>query len=341
MDKNEIDKMNPGAPGIQKLLAILNKEIALPKGRILTFHAGENMDDLSVYNPSPIEVDGETFLLARVEKKSSENGSIVLLFAKNEYDEWYVVEDVPALHNIQDPFYCGVIDGLHVIGWVQTHEEVGFSHLAYRTVFYRFENSISELNDEASHSIPPFVVGPENMKGIRLIQRANGRIGVFTRPQGTFGGRGKVGYFEIENLDQLEKSLVEYVKIADPHTLIANLFMERPKGEDEWGGVNELRNRPDGRINVLGHIADFEPYGIKKSYYPITFIFDPETGSICDLKIITTAGQFPLVETKKPDLGEVLYSGGLVYLGNGKVRLYVGIGDIETGSIDIEDPFLK
>lgn len=335
------ENISSSGPGIQELLAVLHKETELPKGRLLKFNVGENTEELSVYNPSPIVVDGVTFLLARVEKKSSESGSTVMLFSENEHGEWDIVEDVPVLHNVQDPFYCGVIDGLHVMGWVQTYEEAESPQLGYRTVFYRFENSISELEDEDNNSIPPFAIGPEKMKDIRLIQRKNGRIGVFTRPQGKFGGRGEVGYFEIENLDQLEDSLAKHVQEEDPDSLISHLFLMRPKGENEWGGVNELHNRADGKIEVLGHIADIEPIGVKKNYYPITFIFDPETRLISDLKIIATTKQFPPVEAKKIDLGEVLYSGGLVSLGDGKVRLYVGIGDAEAGYIDIDDPFLK
>ena len=339
--RDEREKISPGAPGIQELLAVFNKETMLPKGRFLKFNVDENADELSVYNPSPIDVDGVTYLLARVEKKNTESGSTVMLFCENENGEWDIVEDVPVLNNVQDPFYCGMIDGLHVIGWVQTYEETGSPQLGYRTVFYRFENSILELEDEDSNSIPPFAVGPEKMKDIRLIQRKNGRIGVFTRPQGKFGGRGEVGYFEIENLDQLENSLADHVQKEEPDSLIFNVFLKRPKGENEWGGVNELYNLADGKIGVLGHIADIEPQGVKKSYYPITFIFDPETRLISDLKIIATTKQFPPVKAKKFDLGEVLYSGGLVSLGNDKVRLYVGIGDTEAGYIDIKDPFFK
>jgi len=146
--RDEREKISPGAPGIQELLAVFNKETMLPKGRFLKFNVDENADELSVYNPSPIDVDGVTYLLARVEKKNTESGSTVMLFCENENGEWDIVEDVPVLNNVQDPFYCGMIDGLHVIGWVQTYEETGSPQLGYRTVFYRFENSILELEDE-------------------------------------------------------------------------------------------------------------------------------------------------------------------------------------------------
>src|SRR5439155_3076250 len=45
---------------------------------------------------------------------------------------------------------------------------------------------------------------------------------------------------------------------------------------DQWGGPNEARLLPDGRVRVLGHVARADARG-DRHYYPITFRFDPRT----------------------------------------------------------------
>ena len=47
--------------------------------------------------------------------------------------------------------------------------------LAWRTRFY---------HGSGGEDLQPFAVGPDGMKDIRLVELADGRIGVFTRPQG-------------------------------------------------------------------------------------------------------------------------------------------------------------
>lgn len=314
----------------------------LPKGELLTFNLGENSAHLTVYNPAPIEIDGNLHIWARVEEITDEKNSAVMLFGEGKNGEWTPVEGAPVFKNLQDPFYCGKIDGDHVFGGVQIYEVQGSSHLGYRTLFYRYKNSFTELVDPHGGTVAPFAMGPKHMKDIRLIQRENGRISVFTRPQGggQFGGRGRIGYFEIASLDALEEALADYDRKKDSKTLIRGLFIDGKLGEEEWGGANQLFLLPDGKIGVLGHIAGFNGDG-KKDYYPMTFIFNPEDKSVSHVQIIATAVQFPPVETKKGDLGSILFSGGLVQSDEeGYSWLYVGIGDSKGGRILIEDPFV-
>lgn len=326
------------APGIQTLLRELNENENLSAGKFLRFNLGENSDELTVYNPSPITIDGNIYLLARVEKKKSEKGSKVVLFSEDDEGEWSPVEGWPEIKNSQDPFYCGVIDGFHVFGCVNTFDVPGSENQGYRTIFYKFRESFLELVDRTGETFPPFAEGPNSMKGVRLVQKANGKIGVFTRPQGDFGGRGSVGYFEIDSLKELGAALAVHQENKNPDLLIKNLFLERFGGENEWGGINEVRIRLDGKMNVLAHISDFGTDG-KKNYYPIVFVFDPDNMSISGLKMVAIAEQFPKMKAKLPQLGSVIYSGGLVPLENGLFRLFVGVGDVEAGYIDIEDPF--
>lgn len=326
-----------------------NNHEGLPKGELLTFNV-EN-DALAVYNPAPVVIDGQQYLWSRVEERTTEKDSTVRLFKEGKNGEWNVVEGAPTFRRLQDPFYCGMINGYHILGGVQVYDVEGTPDLGYRTVFYRYRNSFTELVNPNGKIRDPFAVGPGKMKGIRLIQIEKGRIGVFTRPQGPrgqFGGRGRVGYFEIQSLDQLESALADYDRQKDPNTLIHGLFVDDGQGDEEWGGVNELHLLPDGKIGVLGHIAGFGDKRYitangkreaKKDYHPITFIFDPKTLSVSDVQIVATTEQFPHVEVKKDELGNLFYSGGLVRLGNGDAWLYVGIGDSNVGRILINDPF--
>lgn len=319
-----------------------NRQEVLPEGKLLKINLGENTDQLTVYNPEPVVIDGQTCIWARVEKRTKEIDSVVILFKEGKDEGWDVVEGAPVFKGLQDPFYCGVIDGYHILGGVQVYEVAGTPDLGYRTVFYRYRNSFAELVDQNEEICDPFAVGPEKMKDIQLIQREKGRIGVFTRPQGPhgqFGGRGRIGYFEIESLDQLGSVLEDYDQKKEPKTLIQGLFIDEKLGDEEWGGANELFILPDGKIGVLGHIAGFDDNSNKKNYYPITFIFNPEDKSVSNVKVIATADQFPPVEVKKSDLGSVIYSCGLMRLGSGEAWLYVGIGDNKPGRILIKDPF--
>lgn len=313
-----------------------NRHQGLPTGELITFNLGENTAHLMVYNPAPIEIDGHLHIWARVEERTDEKNSSVMLFKKGENGEWTPVEGAPVFKNLQDPFYCGKIDGDHVFGGVQIYEGAGnTSHVGYKTVFYRYKNSYRELVDPRGGTVAPFAIGPEQMKDIRLIQIAKGRIGVFTRPQGgQFGGRGRIGYIEIESLEELQRALAQFDEQKDPQTLISGLFIDEAGGEGEWGGANQLFLLPDGKIGVLGHIAGFGDDG-KKDYYPITFVFDPRARSVSHVQIIATAAQFPQVEAKKGDLGSILFSGGLVRSGEETSWLYVGIGDSKGGRIRI------
>ena len=341
-DQNKTD-FHP-AKGFRELLPEMEKK-DLPRGELLKFNLGEDADRLTVYNPSPMVIDGVTYLWARVEDKSSEEGSRAMLFKEDENGVWNIVEGAPVFHDLQDPFYCGVIDGYHVFGGVQVYEVAGSANLGYRTAFYRYKDSFTELVTPDGKIIDPFAVGPKQMKGIRLIQLAQDRIGVFARPQGDFGGQGKMGYFEIKFIDELNDALTNFDRIKDPSTFIYGLFID-----DEWGGPNQLHLLLDGRIGILGHIAGFGDgkyimadgkEGAKKDYYPTAYFFDPSTNTVSNIRILATTEQFPEVEAKQVQLGKILYSGGLVSRGDGHAWLYVGIGDTKAGRILIKAPFWR
>jgi len=293
-------------------------------------------------NPTkPIEMEGgKEHAAVRIElPKAAEEDSMTAIFEREspESDDWRIDEELPTFSNFQDPFHCGAIEGDQVFGGVQTSRKDG--KLTWRTVFYRYKESMSELIDSNGELADPFCYGPMGMKDIRLKEISEGRIAVFTRPQGEFGGRGKIGYFEISTLSELEPALQKHIEDKNPSTLIEGLFCD-----EDWGGTNELHPLSDGRIGVIGHIActkedSHNPdHGIK-DYYAIAFIFDPETKDFSDLKIIATAEDFPEIEGKKGDIGSVIFSGGIKRLGNGRAIFYGGVKDIKSGYLSIEDPF--
>lgn len=346
-----IEKVAPIPKGFRELLIEQKERGPLPEAELLEFDLGENAAQLCVYNPAPMVIAGQTYLWERVEE--TEKDSVVMLFKENKgKKKWNRVEGSPIFKNLQDPFYCGVIDGRHVIGGIQADNINGIISSEYRTVLYSFKESFTELVDINGETITPFATGPKNIKGVRLIEIEPGRIGVFVRPQALrpgFGGRGQIGYFEIEHLDELESALDNYDKVKDPETLLKGLFVGwESGGEEEWGGANWLHHLPGGKIGVLGHIAGFgdetyiTPDGKtehKKDYYPITFVFDPKTRFVENVQIIATTERFPPVKVNKIDLGNGHYSGGLVRSGDGITWYYGGLADRKTERAPIKYPW--
>lgn len=295
-------------------------------------------------NPSaPVEMAGEEGIehtYARKEGRYKEDDSEVVICERilPDGDDWRQDMEMPTFPKMQDPFHCGLVDGYQIFGGVEINKKAD-GEMEWRTVLYRYKESLKELKEPTEDLAKPFCVGPMGMKDIRVKQLSENRIAVFTRPQGEFGGRGQVGYFEISNLSELEPALQKHVEENDPKSLIEGMFQDK-----EWGGVNELHNLKDGRIGVIGHIARVNEdkssprYGVK-DYYATAFIFDPATRSLSDLKIIATAEDFPEVQGKKADIGSVVFSGGIKRLGNGKAIFYCGVRDVEAGYLQIEDPF--
>ncbi|TFE23873.1 MTP-1 family protein [Cohnella luojiensis] len=270
-----------------------------------------------VYNiTAPFEDDGEQIIAGRVESRESEQSEIVF-FVERE-GVWTRHKDLPTFA-LQDPFHTR-IGGELIIGGVQTYphpEKENF--LAWRTVFYR-GSSIRNLS--------PFFTGPKGMKDIRLIGLADGTVGVFTRPQGTIGGLGKIGFTRIASLDELT------VEAIDEAYLFEGQFIDA-----EWGGANEAHLLAGGRIGVLGHSACYDER-MDRHYYPMVFTWDPETNSLTEIELIAVRDDFLPGMAKRIDLRDVVFSGGLIRNGDGTAHLYAGIGDAEAHRITIPDPFV-
>lgn len=274
-----------------------------------------DVEGFDVYNiTAPFRSGGRMVIAGRVEKRDSEKSQV--RFFEERDGAWHLIAGAPSFQ-LQDPFFT-FIGGELVFGGVEIFEvEHG---LQWRTAFYRGRDIFG---------LALFFVGPIGMKDIRLAQLRDGRLGIFTRPQGALGGRGTIGYTEADSLDGLS------IELINKAPLLQGMFHPM-----DWGGANETFALPNGDIGVLSHVACFanDDPGGDRAYYASTFIFDPTTRRFRDLKLIASRDRFAVGATKRPDLVNVVFSSGLVFK-DGQARLYAGVSDAEAHWLDIDDPF--
>lgn len=284
----------------------------------IKFDLGE-ADTRDIYNiTAAFTWNGETIIGGRVEARDSEDSEVV--FFKQEEDGVFRPRKGYPTYRLQDPFLAIIHEEL-VIGGVEIYDDpLKPGTLAYRTIF---------LKGKTLDSLERFAKGPERMKDIRLLQLKEDKILVFTRPQGEIGGRGTIGYTVINKLEELTVENIEKAVLLDKQFI-----------KEEWGGANELHLLKNGLIGVLAHVAKFDEQG-DRHYYSSTFAFNVETGEYTPMKLIAIRANFADGAYKRPDLLDVIFSGGLVREENGKARLYCGVSDAEAHVITIEDPFLE
>ncbi|PPA69878.1 MTP-1 family protein [Jeotgalibacillus proteolyticus] len=281
----------------------------------LLFKGAEGRD---VYNiTAPFWDEGELVIAGRVEARDSEESEVHFFVEQGEV--WVPREDTPVF-KLQDPFFTR-ISGELILGGVQTfpHPQLEDA-LSWRTVFYKGA-SIARLE--------PFAHGPDGMKDLRLIELQDGKVAVITRPQGEKGGRGKIGFTVISSLSELTIETVEGAPL-----------LEGQFTDEEWGGGNEAHLLSNGLVGILGHIASFDGEG-SRHYYPMVFTLNPETGETTPIELIAVRNDFLPGPSKRPDLEDVVFSGGLIRKENGKAELYAGISDAEAQKITLNDPFLR
>ncbi len=272
-----------------------------------------------VYNiTAPFMDNGEQIIAGRVEDRGKESSKVMFFVKRN--GEWVPRNGAPVFA-LQDPFFT-FIQGELVFGGVEVYFDGDDPHYvtSWRTVFYRGQ-SINELE--------PFAKGPLTMKDIRLVELENGGIGVFTRPMMVDGARALIGYTEIGALEDLTEEVI------DGAELFRHQFLP-----EEWGGANEAHLLSGGTVGVLGHVARMEENNIRH-YYPMVFAFDPTHKRYSPMKLIATRSMFPDGPAKRPDLEDVIFSGGLVRHKDGTASLYAGVSDAEAHVIVIPDPFLE
>lgn len=308
--------MYSGTKTVGEMLETFRKSGSQPYGAEKIHFEGTQ--DRDVYNiTAPFEDDGEHVIAARVEHRDSEDSEIYVFVHRD--GKWVPRQGAPVFR-LQDPFYTKIRGNL-IFGGVQTFPHpVHEGKLSWRTVFYKGER-ISHLQ--------PFFVGPDQMKDLRLVELRNGSIGVFTRPQGEKGGRGKIGFTQVPDLKDLNHQVIEDAP------LLEGLFTD-----EEWGGCNEIHVLSNGLLGVLGHVARYDEMG-RRQYYAMTFVFDPVNFKFSDPLIIAERSNFPEGPSKRDDLVDVVFSGGLIRHQDGTAELYAGVSDAEAHKVRIKDPFLE
>lgn len=288
-----------------------NKNVKNPEKIIFKGVTGHDIYNIT----APFHIDGKDYIAGRVEKRDSEH-SKAYFFYKNT-DEWIWDENTPTF-DLQDPFVT-FIDGELIFGGVEIFESKEDPEvLEWRTVFYKGK-SLNELS--------LFFEGPMGMKDIRLQELADDRILVLTRPQGEKGGRGKIGAVIIPSLSDLTLDI-----------FAEDVLFDELHEDDEWAGGNELHLLNENTVGVLGHVANFDEDG-GRHYYPVTFKIDLDTLTTSELKMIAERKDFLPGPAKRPDLEDVIFSGGIKLNGE-EAEFYAGVSDAEAQKIEMINPFL-
>jgi hypothetical protein len=277
------------------------------------------VDGHDVYNTTaPIAFRGQTVIAGRVEPRETELSTVVF-FRRRPDGAWEPCPDAARFQGLQDPCMT-ILDGEWVLGGVRYPVELADGRRGYRMEFYR-GRSLADLQ--------LFLVGPEGMKDIRLVELPDRRVAVFSRPQGAVGGRGKIGFRIVNSLSALQASDIQ----AAP--LLAGQFLD-----EEWGGANEIHVLRNGKLGVLGHIACFDDRE-HRHYYAMVFTVNPADGVASPPRIIADRSLFPAGPAKRPDLADVIFSGGLTRHWDGTATLFAGVGDAEAAFLRIPDPFVE
>lgn len=280
----------------------------------------EGVDGRDVYNTTaPFRFNDRVMIAGRVEPRQTEFARSVLFWRNVERGTWEPCPDVHAFAELQDPCVT-VIHGELVLGGVRFPVRRPDGRKTCQMHFHR-GTDVRQMR--------PFLVGPLSMKDIRLIGLPDGRVGVFSRPRGAVGGRGKIGFVVVDSLDDVTAEVIES----------APMWLGQ-FAEGEWGGANEIHCLRNGLLGVLGHVAYFDARE-HRHYFAMSFAVDPTTGAASPIKIIACRDQFPAGPSKRPDLVDVIFAGGIVRNWDGTATVFVGASDAETAWLNIVDPFLE
>jgi len=272
-------------------------------------------DGKDVYNPTiPFEYRDTKFMYARVESRDSQRDSLTVCFAQDGYGIWKPVEGAPTF-DMQDPF-IDIIHGQWVLGGVKVNWEQGCS---WHTDFYMGENPFE---------LSKFAEGPKGMKDIRLGERRNGNIGIFTRPQGEQYKLGKIGFTSVGDLSDINATVLANAPLTRDHF-----------GDSVWGGVNQAKELPNEDFGVIYHRAWLIPETPEyKEYEAWSLEYNPVTNECSDMRRIAECGNFPEVQSKYQGVTDkVVFPVGIVT--DEVTTLFVGLRDTGIGTMIIPYPF--
>ncbi|HEX4054271.1 MAG TPA: DUF1861 family protein [Tepidisphaeraceae bacterium] len=277
------------------------------------------MDGRDVYNiTAPFRFNGKILLIGRVEKRDTELSEIVI-FEKTSSRKWTPCFTHSAFQGLQDPCVTWAGDEL-VLGGVRYPIPMEQSGYGYMMDFYR---------GKSLEGLRHFLSGPPGMKDIRFRQLPDGHVAIFSRPQGAIGGRGEIGFTIAPSWDAITAEMIATAPLFKGQLL-----------KEEWGGANEVHQLANGCLGVLGHISCFDDEG-NRHYYPMAFAVDPRTREPSAIRIIARRSFFPPGSSKRPDLVDVVFSGGIVRNDDKTVTLYAGTSDTAAAAVKLPDPFLQ
>jgi hypothetical protein len=174
------------------------------------------------------------------------------------------------------------------------------------------------------------------MKDIRLVELADGSIGVFSRPRSEeirmkYGSESIIGFTTIHTLDDLTDDVILNA------TPIEGIF-----DKDEWGGCNQVYLLSSGCLGIIGHQCYKQPVDSGEDlevYFNVAFEFNPQTFEVNNFHIIGTRSCYPDAPAKKPRLIDCTFTSGIVMREDGRADLYGGLSDSYEGRIVIDYPF--
>ena len=145
-------------------------------------------------SPFRFQCHGNTYIAGRVEGRDTE-WSTVRFFKQTDPDTYVAALPDIIFQAFQDPFVTTIQDEI-ILGGVQVISDPLYPQriVSWHTCFYK---------GPSPWELKLFAIGPSHMKDIRLCGLADGRVAVFTRPQGKIGGLGKIGFMIFNSLDSV------------------------------------------------------------------------------------------------------------------------------------------
>ncbi len=279
-------------------------------GKIIKFEGVGNND---VYNPSVpfVAKEGVKMMAARVEERKlfigDKNYVPQTKFFIQENGSWKLDKSMP-IFQMEDPFVC-YVQSQFILGGVEIFPEVdGYS---FRTVFFKGKDV---------YHLQRFAYGPKNMKDIRLVDLPDGKIGVFTRPQGGIYKKGRIGFTIVNSLEE----------VNDERKILRAKIIRHDLQDNEWEGINQATLLKDGRVRALGHLAKIDAKK-NKEYKGTAFNFDPQKEKVLSFKIIATRDDFPETPAKCFTLRKVVFTSGVVIRRDRHFDFIGGISDVASG----------
>jgi hypothetical protein len=318
-------------------------------------HGVHASDCKEIYNPAVVTTQFGIDVFARYETNTKENDSAIVVGSGSFVDDVLTVDihsKGKILDQYQDPFHCGQFTDeqngskYQVFGAVKILVDSSGEISGWDTRLFRYDSPSIMDEIESGRQFEPFFIGPKGMKGIRPIELADGTIGCFVRPQGGFGGSGRIAFVRAKTMLELPDVINQFIDGQDESKFVYGLI--RPD-VGEWGGVNRAILNPSGTLTLSYHVAyylkiDGVNTGIKR-YEAWAAIFDPYTEETIEAwQVAASDTHFAQhnIRTKKSDLeGGILYPDSFMRKPDGNLYLITGIGDTTMGATYISDHNFK